>query len=93
MSAAASGEAIAFTVRGLVRGREIAGEATVAIDGAGVRMERAELGFKGPTTYVDGFKVREDLGAPTGEAEQLSRSLEAMGYIVTRAIDRSISQY
>lgn len=55
--------------------------------------ERAELGFKGPTSYVDGFKVREELGAPTGDAEQLSRILEALGYIVTRAIDRSIVQY
>ena len=54
---------------------------------------RAELDFKGPTTYVDGFKVREELAAPTGDAEQLSRILEALGYIVTRAIDRSIVQY
>lgn len=55
--------------------------------------ERAELGFKGPTTYVDGFKVREELGAPTGDAAQLSRILEELGYIVTRAIDRWIVQY
>ena len=59
----------------------------------GAEGERAELGFKGPTTYVDGFKVREELGAPMGDVEQLSRILTELGYIVTRAIDRSIVQY
>lgn len=60
------------------------------LDDAG---ESAELGFKGPTTYVDGFKVREELGAPTGDAASLSQILEALGYVVTRAIDRHIEQY
>ena len=55
--------------------------------------ERAELGFKGPTTYVDGFKVREELGAPTGDAAALSQILDVLGYVVTRAIDRRIEQY
>ena len=55
--------------------------------------ESAELGFKGPTTYVDGFKVRDELGAPTGDATSLSQILDALGYVVTRAIDRHIEQY
>ena len=54
---------------------------------------RAELGFKGPTEYVEGFKQRGELAAATTEPEALARILEQLGYIVTRAIDRRIAQY
>lgn len=54
---------------------------------------RAELGWKGPTTYRDGFKVRDELAAPSGDPAALETILEKLGYVVTRAIDRHIAQY
>ena len=54
---------------------------------------RAELGWKGPTSYSDGFKVRDELATPSGDAAALESILERLGYVVTRAIDRRIAQY
>jgi adenylate cyclase class IV len=51
------------------------------------------LDFKGPTGYADGFKVREELTVGAHEPAALARILEALGYIVTREIDREIVQY
>lgn len=55
--------------------------------------ERAMLDFKGPTTYVDGYKVREEHSTPVGDAAALARILELLGYVVTREIDREIAQF
>jgi adenylate cyclase class IV len=54
---------------------------------------RASLEFKGPTTYVDGYKVREELSASSGDADVLADILARLGYVVTREIDRDIRQY
>lgn len=54
---------------------------------------RAELGWKGPTHYDTGYKVREELQAATTDADVLAHILLNLGYIVTRAIDRDIAQY
>jgi adenylate cyclase class IV len=51
------------------------------------------LDFKGPTGYADGFKVREELTVGASDPAALARILEAMGYIITREIDREIVQY
>ncbi len=51
------------------------------------------LDFKGPTGYTDGFKVREELTVAAQDPEALARILEAMGYIITREIDRQITQF
>jgi adenylate cyclase class IV len=51
------------------------------------------LDFKGPTGYADGFKVRDELTVGANDPAALARILEAMGYIVTREIDREIVQY
>lgn len=53
---------------------------------------RALLDFKGPTTYVDGYKVREEYSVQAGDAADLARILERLGYVVTREIDRRITQ-
>lgn len=53
----------------------------------------ASLDFKGPTGYADGFKVRDELSVGANDPVALARILEAMGYIVTREIDREIVQY
>ena len=54
---------------------------------------RAELDFKGPTQYQDGYKVREELDARVTDPDALIAILERLGYVVTIAIDREIFQY
>ncbi len=54
---------------------------------------RAELGWKGPTRYEDGYKVRDEIGARSPDADALRQILDRMGFVVTREIDRDISQY
>lgn len=59
-------------------------------DGAGAR---AELGWKGATRYEDGYKVRDEIAARTGDPDHLAQILERLGYIVIQEIDREIFQY
>lgn len=54
---------------------------------------RAELDWKGPTEYENGYKMREELSAGVADADALVAILERIGYVVTRAIDREIAQY
>lgn len=54
---------------------------------------RTFLDFKGPTTYVDGFKVRDEHSVAAEDPAALASILEAMGYVITREIDREIAQY
>ncbi len=54
---------------------------------------KAELGWKGPTGYQDGYKVREELGTPVADPDSLSAILGHIGFVVTRAIDREITQF
>lgn len=51
------------------------------------------LDFKGPSGYADGFKVREELSVAAQDPEALAGILEALGYVITREIDREISQF
>jgi adenylate cyclase class IV len=54
---------------------------------------RASLDFKGPTGYADGYKVREEHAVDVGDPGVLHQILTALGYVVTREIDREIAQY
>lgn len=54
---------------------------------------RASLDFKGPTGYADGYKVREEHTVQVGDPEALAALFEALGYVVTREIDREIAQF
>lgn len=54
---------------------------------------RTSLDVKGPTAYVDGFKVRDEQSVAAESPEALAGVLEAIGYVVTREIDREIAQY
>jgi Adenylate cyclase, class 2 (thermophilic) len=54
---------------------------------------RAELDWKGPTRIDDGYKLREELGTPVGDADALIAILGHLGYVVTTEIDREIAQY
>ena len=51
------------------------------------------LDWKGPTQYVDGYKVREEETTTLGDPKALAVMLEQLGYVVTREIDREIAQY
>ena len=53
----------------------------------------AELDWKGPTKKTGGYKRREELGVPIGDAATLATMLERLGYQVTTTIDREIAQY
>jgi predicted adenylyl cyclase CyaB len=51
---------------------------------------QARLDFKGAATYPDGFKVREETGVEVGDAAPLRHLLEALGYVITREIERQV---
>ena len=53
----------------------------------------AALDFKGPTSYENGYKVREEHSTGAADADALAAILERLGYVVTREIDREIAQY
>lgn len=53
----------------------------------------AHLDWKGPTGYDNGYKVREELSTPVGDAATLERILTNLGYNVIRRIERNIAQY
>ena len=55
--------------------------------------ESAHLDFKGPTGYENGYKVREELSTGLTDAATLALMLERLGYLVTREIDREITQF
>jgi predicted adenylyl cyclase CyaB len=54
---------------------------------------RAELAWKGGTSCDRGYKVREEVIAPTGDPDGLAEILERLGFEVIRPIDREIEQY
>ena len=54
---------------------------------------RAELGWKGATSYESGYKVREEVAASTDDPDALAEILGRLGFVVIRAIDREIVQY
>jgi len=54
---------------------------------------RASLDLKGPTGYADGYKVREEQSVSVGDPIAMAQILDALGYLVTREIDREIAQY
>jgi adenylate cyclase class IV len=60
---------------------------------AGVTGSHASLEWKGPTTFVSGYKVREELGITIGDASVLARLLGELGYVVIRETHRRISQF
>jgi predicted adenylyl cyclase CyaB len=55
--------------------------------------ETAHLDFKGPTGYDAGYKVREEISTGISDAATLALMLERLGYVVTREIDRDITQF
>lgn len=54
---------------------------------------RAELGWKGPTRYEAGFKLREELALEVADPDALEAILDRLELTVSVAIDREIRQY
>lgn len=50
----------------------------------------ATLDWKGPATFERGYKHREETSVPIGDAGQMAGILGALGFVVTRAVDRDI---
>jgi predicted adenylyl cyclase CyaB len=59
----------------------------------GANGTHATLDWKGPTSYADGYKVREEISAAIGDANVFAQLLSGLGYVVIREIDRHISQF
>ncbi|MGQ0649681.1 MAG: class IV adenylate cyclase [Gemmatimonadaceae bacterium] len=53
----------------------------------------ARVDFKGPASYPNGFKVREELGSDVADAAAVERILAALGLQVTREIERDIDVF
>lgn len=51
------------------------------------------LDWKGPTSYEDGYKVREEVSSPVGDPEAVGEMLENLGFVVILEIEREIVQY
>lgn len=77
-------------------GRSLAGRDNVLrlrlYRGAGVPASAA-LDWKGPTSYSDGYKMREELSSRVADPDALAVILLQLGFVVTREIDREIAQY
>jgi predicted adenylyl cyclase CyaB len=50
----------------------------------------ATLDLKGAASFESGYKHREETSVPVGDAAQMSSILGALGYVVTRAVDREV---
>ncbi|MBK6486486.1 MAG: class IV adenylate cyclase [Gemmatimonadetes bacterium] len=78
------------TVSRALRARDEVLRLRVQRNGAGVR---AVLEFKGPTRILDGFKTREETGSEVVDADALDGILRALGYEVTREVDRHVAVF
>ncbi|MGH6692815.1 MAG: hypothetical protein ACREF4_19270, partial [Gammaproteobacteria bacterium] len=50
----------------------------------------ASIDWKGAATFEAGYKHREEISTPVGDPGQMAGILNALGFIVTREIDRDI---
>src|SRR4029078_9492317 len=50
------------------------------------------LDWKGPTSYEDGYKVREEISTEVSDPDALARILENLGFTVVLEIERRIWQ-
>lgn len=53
----------------------------------------AVIEFKGPTALEGGYKVRQETGSPVADVEAVDGILRALGYEVSREIDRDIAVF
>jgi adenylate cyclase class IV len=55
--------------------------------------ERSVLDWKGPTQFVDGYKVRDESTTAVQDAAALDAILTALGFVVVRTIDRNVESF
>jgi adenylate cyclase class 2 len=53
----------------------------------------AELGWKGPTEYESGYKVREEIQTAAADPDALIRIVERLGFVLVKEIDRFVEQF
>jgi adenylate cyclase class IV len=51
------------------------------------------LDWKGPTSYEDGYQVREEISTEVGDPDVLAIVLGSVGFSVVLEVDRQIAQY
>jgi predicted adenylyl cyclase CyaB len=54
---------------------------------------QASLDWKGAASYDGGYKHRDEIVLDIGDAIQMANILEALGFIITRAIDREVRTF
>lgn len=52
----------------------------------------ASLDWKGAASFEAGYKHRDETSVAVGSPEQMAAILDALGYVVTRAIDRDVRE-
>jgi predicted adenylyl cyclase CyaB len=57
------------------------------------RATSTTLDWKGPTQFVDGYKVREEISTAVSDAAATHALLDALGFHVIREIDRDIELF
>jgi adenylate cyclase class IV len=55
--------------------------------------QQAHFDWKGPSAADSGYKVREELSTAAGDAHALAAIFDRLGLVVTREIDRHVTQY
>ena len=50
----------------------------------------ANLDWKGPASFAGGYKHRDETSLTISDASQMAQILEALGFVVTRAVDREV---
>lgn len=55
--------------------------------------ETVSLDWKGAASTADGYKRREEISSPVGDAAAMMAILRSVGFRVTRSIDREIHQF
>ena len=53
----------------------------------------ASLDWKGPTSFDEGYKIREEISTGISDPEALEGILAGLGFLVVLEIERTISQY
>ncbi len=53
----------------------------------------AWLDWKGAATFEGGYKHREEVSTPVADAGAMAAILTALGYVVTREIDRQVAEF
>jgi adenylate cyclase class 2 len=54
---------------------------------------RAELAWKGPTAFENGYKIREEIQTAAADPDALIGIVERLGFVLVKEIDRFVEQF